>query len=133
MHRASPIRGPFENPPQEMKMKRVLLATLITAAFAAGAPAVMAQTVTPGAEGPAAQRHAPQQHAFRMPSERVEARLAYIRTALKINQTQQAQWENFANVLRTQARNMDKRIQERRAEFAQRTPGAQRPDRPNVT
>ena len=114
-------------------MKRVLLATLISAAFAAAAPAVMAQNAKPGAEGPAVQRQAPRQHTFRMPSERIEARLAYIKTALEITDSQQAQWDNFANVLRTQARNMDKRIQERRAQFAQRTPGAERPDHPNVT
>lgn len=114
-------------------MKRALIATLVSAAFAAGVPVVMAQTAKPGVEAPAAQRPAPRQHAFRMPSERIEARLAYIKTALKITDAQQAQWDSFASVLRGQARAMDKRIQERRAQFAQGTPGAQRPERPNVT
>jgi protein CpxP len=114
-------------------MKRVLIATLVTAALAAGVPVVMAQTAKPGVEAPAAQRPAPRQHEFRSPSERVEARLAYIKTALKITSAQEAQWNSFANVLRSQAREMDKRFQERRAQFAQRAPGAQRPDRPNIT
>jgi hypothetical protein len=63
-----------------------------------------------------------------MPSERVEARLAYARTALKITDAQQPQWENFANVLRKQARDMDQRFQQRHAQFearrAQRGEGA---------
>ena len=114
-------------------MKKVLIATLVSAAFAAGVPVVMAQTAKPGVEGPAVQRPAHRQHASRAPSERIEARLAYIKTALKITDAQQSQWDSFANVLRGQARDMDKRMQERRAQYAQRTPGAQRPDRPNVT
>ena len=42
-------------------MKRALLATLVAATFAAGAPAVIAQTAKPGTEGPAVQRQAPRQ------------------------------------------------------------------------
>jgi hypothetical protein len=50
----------------------------------------------------------------------MEARLAYLRTALKITDAQQAQWDTFANVLRKHARDMDQRFEQRRAEGAQR-------------
>src|SRR6185436_12900278 len=114
--------------PQEKRMKRVLIATLVAGAFAVSAPGVFAETSsTPDAnltaaqgatEAPAVQRQAQPQRAFRMPSERIEARLAYMKTALKITSAQEAQWNTFANTLRTQAKDMDKRIQERRAQGA---------------
>ena len=129
-------------------MKRVLLATAVSAAFAA-APLAIAETADAGGEASVvvaqaaqqrapdatgAQRQAPAQRAFRLPSERVEARLAYARTALKITDTQQPQWESFANVMRKHARAMDQRFQQRRAQGDARTaPGAQRPDPRSVT
>lgn len=111
-------------------MKKVLLSTLIAGAFAA--PVVFAQAVNSteetivaaqsATEVPSAQRPAQRQHAFRMPSQRIEARLAYLRTALKITDAQQPQWENFANVLRAQARTTDQRIAERHAQGRQARP-----------
>ena len=110
-------------------MNRVFVASAVAAAFVV-APAAMAQSdapleaaavvaAAPAAEGPTTQRAAPERRAFRLPSERVEARLAYLRTALKINDAQQPQWENFASVLRRHARDMDQRIQQRRAQAGQ--------------
>ena len=58
----------------------------------------------------------------------MEARLAYIRTALKITDAQQAQWNAFAETLRNQARAADQRMQEFRAKHEQ---GATR-ERPNA-
>jgi hypothetical protein len=55
--------------------------------------------------------------------ERVEARLAYTRTALKITAGQQSQWDAYANVRRKQAATMEKTFQERRAQMAQRAEG----------
>src|SRR5688572_29639028 len=106
-------------------MNRALLATALSAAFLATAPSAMAQSAetavdesivvaqaaqqrAPDATG--AQRQAPERRAFSLPSERVEARLAYARTALKISDAQQTQWESFANVLRKHARAMDQRF-----------------------
>jgi len=57
----------------------------------------------------------------RLPSERVEARLAYLHTALKITDAQKAQWENFAAIMRKHAREADKRVQERRTRMAEGT------------
>ena len=117
-------------------MKRVLLATAISTAVALGAPAAIAQSAeaeTPlivaaaAADASAAPRAGAERRAVRSASERVEARLAYIQTALKITSAQQSQWESFANILRKHARDMDERIQQRRAQ------GAQRPDPGSVT
>jgi hypothetical protein len=136
-----------------MKMKRVLLAAAVSSAFAVAplafgetggtgndAAVVVAQAAQQRApEGAGAQRQAPARR-FTMPSERVEARLAYARTALKITDSQQSQWENFANVLRKHARAMDQRMQQRRAQFdgargaqGDRVPGARRAEAPQVT
>jgi len=133
-------------------MNRVLLATAVSAAFAFAMPAVFAQSAeseapvvvaaAPAADTAAAPRAAPERRAFRSPSERVEARLAYIRTALKITDAQQPQWEGFANVLRKHARVMDERMTKRRAAMDERMKqrqaqgpqqDAQRPQRPNVS
>jgi hypothetical protein len=136
-----------------MKMKRVLLAAAVSSAFAV-APLAFAQTGDAGndagiivaqatqqraPEGAGAQRQGSARR-FTMPSERVEARLAYVRTALKITDSQQSQWENFANVLRKHARAMDQRVQQRRAQFeggrgaqGERVPGARGPEGRQVT
>lgn len=131
-------------------MNKALLATLVAAAFASAAPFASAQSAdasdstivaqaepaTPSATRP--QRQGVEQRRFRSASERVEARLAYIRTALKITDAQQPQWDNFANVLRKHARDRDQRMQQFRAKWeasrgaqAQPQDGAMR--RPNVS
>ena len=126
-------------------MNKVLLASAVAAAFAVAAPFAGAQSseavaqvrerlaAAPAAgasEASGTPRAAPQRRAFRSATERVEARLAYIRTALKITDAQQPQWEGFASVLRKHAQGMDQRMQERRAKGQ---PGAQRPDFRNVS
>jgi len=124
-------------------MNRALWITVVSTAFAvaasasfaqsdeavAEAPAIVAQSGATSPEASSAERAAPARRAFRSPSERVEARLAYMRTALKITDAQQPQWESFANVLRKHARNMDERIQQRRAQAKD----APRPDEGSVT
>ena len=106
-------------------MKRTLLSTLISAALVtlAAAPAA-AQMGGPGGEGPQARHFAQRQHegqrASRLPSERVEARLAYLKTSLKITDAQQVQWDAFATTLRKHAREADQRVQALRAEGAAR-------------
>ena len=83
----------------------------------------MAQTANP-TPGAAQGQHAHGQRghhgkqALSLPSERVEARLAYIKTALKITDAQQTQWDNFAGVMRKQAREADVRMQEHRTKMA---------------
>jgi periplasmic protein CpxP/Spy len=133
----------------EKRMKRVFLAASVSAAVGLAAPALYAQSTevadspevvaqaAPAPAAPSAERGAPHHGPGapgmhrRMPGERIEARLAYIRTALKITDAQQAQWDSFANVLRKHARDMDQRIQQRVAQHHQ--PGAQRPERPQFS
>jgi hypothetical protein len=48
--------------------------------------------------------------AFPLPSERVEARIAYVRTALKITDAQAGAWNAVADVMRRQAKEEDAAI-----------------------
>jgi hypothetical protein len=112
----------------EMRMKRVFLASAVSAAFAVSASAVLAQSselqpeaLIVAAATTDATGAAPQGRQFRSASERVEARLAYIQNALQITAAQQSQWESFANVLRRHARAMDERIQQFRSQAGQAT------------
>ena len=110
-------------------MKKTVLNAVVSAALVtlAAAPA-FAQMGGPSGEGPQARHFAQRQHegqrAFRLPSERVEARLAYLKTALKISDAQQTQWDAFAGTLRKHAREADQRVQKMRAEAAAREKGA---------
>jgi len=60
-----------------------------------------------------------QPHAFSRPTERIEARLAYIRTALKITDAQQAQWSAFADSMRQRAAESEKKMQDWRQKMAE--------------
>lgn len=102
-------------------MNKKWIAALFTLTLASAMPAAIAQTASPQARGPHAS-HAKDHHAKRqLPSERIEARLAYIQTALKITDAQKPQWETFAATLRKQARDADTRALERRTQTADRS------------
>lgn len=96
-------------------MNRILRTSLIAAALAGSAGFAVAQGQ---AQGHAQGRHEP--HAFSRPTERVEARLAYVKTALKITDAQQAQWNAFADAERRLAAQREKNMQEWRDKMAQR-------------
>ena len=97
-------------------MRKTIIGTLATLSLAAAVPLAVAQSATPSA-GP--QRPAHVQHAFRMPGERTEARLAYVKTALKITDAQASQWDAYVNVVRKHAQAADQRVQARRAGMEQ--------------
>ncbi|KPK18001.1 MAG: hypothetical protein AMJ67_12280 [Betaproteobacteria bacterium SG8_41] len=103
-------------------MNKLLIRTVVAASFAAAtAPLVLAQSASSGAEGLRTEhRHGHGQRAMRLPSERVEARLAYLKTALKITDAQEAQWSGFADTLRQQARAADERFKTRHARRQER-------------
>ncbi len=111
-------------------MNKLIMNTLVAAGFAAAVPLAIAQANPPAAGQGQHAQHGQRGHhaqhgkqAFRMPGERVEARLAYMKTALKITDAQQPQWEAFATVARKQAKEADARIQshrEKRAANAER-------------
>ena len=101
-------------------MNKALAGALLSIGLSS-AFAVHAQTSTaPAAQPQQGTRHHDGKRAFTKPSERAEARLAYLRTALKITDAQQAQWNAFAETLRNQARSADQRMQEFRAQREQR-------------
>jgi len=105
-------------------MNKLIISTLIAAGFAAAAPLTMAQTGSPAADTPQghhAQRFHHGKQAFSLPGERVEARLAYLKTALKITDAQQTQWNAFADVMRNHAKSADARIKTWKEKMAQRT------------
>jgi len=62
---------------------------------------------------------------FSRPTERVEARLAYAKTALKITDAQQAQWDAYANQVRKIAQDLEQRFKSRRSEGQSGRPQAQ--------
>jgi hypothetical protein len=112
-------------------MNKLITTTLVSVALAATAPLAAAQAMGPSSDAPQglhAQQHDQGKRAFRLPSERVEARLAYLKTALKITDAQQAQWEAFAEVQRRHARAADGRVKAIREGRAQRPQG----ERPNA-
>ncbi len=105
-------------------MNKLMMSALIAAGFAAAVPLSMAQTANPSpgaAQGQHAKRFHHDKQAFSLPSERTEARLAYVKTALKISEAQQTQWDAYADVVRKQAKAADARFQERRAKMAANT------------
>ena len=102
-------------------MNKLLATTLVSIGLVSAVPAALAQTAGPAADtgrGQFAQRQFDRRPSMTL-SERVEARLAFIRTALKITVAQQPQFDAYSGVRRQQAAAMDKRFQERRAQMAQ--------------
>jgi hypothetical protein len=100
-------------------MNKLILSALVSAGLVAAAPLSLAQSAgsQPRHDAQPHRQHEPRP--FSMPGERIEARLAYLKTALKITDAQQPQWEAFANTLRKHARDMDQRITARREHMAQ--------------
>ena len=106
-------------------MTRLIATTLFFVGLtAATAPLAMAQLQnaleTDGAQWNDSQRGHHEKRAPSMPGERIEAKLAYLKTALQITPAQQPQWDAYANALRKEAREQDRRIQERHAQREQR-------------
>jgi hypothetical protein len=66
-----------------------------------------------GAQGPGQHAHGAQTRVA--PTERIEARIAYAQSALKITDAQKPQWERFVAVLRSQAGEMEQRMAQRHA------------------
>jgi protein CpxP len=94
-----------------MDMSKLVTTTLVSLALAAAAPLAAAQATAPDASQKSqAQRPDHGKREFRLPSERVEARLAQAKTTLKITAEQEAQWNAFADVTRRQAKAADERV-----------------------
>ncbi len=104
-------------------MKKLIVGTLVSVGLAAAVPLALAQSAGTDANAtPAPRMEHPRDHMqrpFSRPTERIEARLAYLKTALKITSAQQPQWDAFANVLRKQAGNMESRMKAWHAKMGQ--------------
>jgi protein CpxP len=95
-------------------MTRLLPSMLLSVGLALAAAPALAQDATPGAKDPKAAQKS-QRQARALPSERVEARITELKSALKITSAQEPQWNAFADTLRKQARAGDDRVKARRA------------------
>lgn len=98
-------------------MNKLVSTTLVSACLAAGAASVAVAQTTPGSNAPPTSAHAQRfaQRPFVRPTERVEARLAYLKTALKITDAQQSQWNAFADFVRRNAQDREQRFKSRQA------------------
>lgn len=89
-------------------MKRLIAASLVSVAAGLG-----------GAAFAQAQQPQQAQRPFSKPTERVEARLAYVRTALKITDAQQPQWNAYADSVRKEAAQREGRMAQWHDRFEQ--------------
>ena len=111
-------------------MNRLLGTTLVSVCFAAGTASMAVAQTTPNLPPPSASAHAHESadRPFSRPTERVEARLAYVRTALKITEAQQSQWDAYASFVRKNAQDMEQRFHSRQSG----EPGRSRHQRPTA-
>ena len=111
-------------------MNSLFSSALVSIGIAALSTSVAFAQSAPGADPRPAQgmekRFA--EHPFSRPTERVEARLAYLKTALKITDAQKSQWDAFANFVRQNAQEREQRFKSRRTA----APGSVEPQRPNA-
>jgi hypothetical protein len=107
---------------------RTVLAALVVAGFGiAGTAAIAQQATTPAA--PAMEKHGPWGEHHMLPSQMVEARLAFIKTALQITPAQGPQWDAFANYMRKRAKARDEKVKEMQAKMeAWKSGDHKRPD-----
>ena len=98
-------------------MNRLLSTTLVSVFLAAtSASMAIAQTAAnENAQSAPSPGHRHMDRPFSRPTERVEARLAYVKTALKITDAQQSQWDAYAIVVRKNAQDMEQRFQSTRS------------------
>ena len=130
-------------------MNRTLKAAL-AAVLAGGMTAAMAQAPNPqgpmgqgmgpgmGMGGPGMQRGPGMRERAMNPADRAEARLAYVKTALKITPAQEPQWNAYANFVRQRSTEMQQRFEQRRQQMqqmreqAQAQPGGPQPGGPQA-
>ncbi len=104
-------------------MSKWIASTIVSIGLAAVTSLVLADPSNSPTPGEHSKHHGAWSHhkksAFSLPSERIEARLAYIKTALKITDAQKPQWETFADMERKQAKAEDKMVQDWQAKREQ--------------
>ncbi len=98
-------------------MNKLIGATLVSACLAVITSSVAVAQTTPNPNAPSASVHARKfaERPFSRPTERVEARLAYLKTALKITDAQNSQWNAFADLVRKNAQEREHWFKSRQA------------------
>ncbi len=111
-------------------MNKLLGTALVSFCLAAITAATAIAQTAPNSNSPSASAHAHRfaDRPFSRPTERVEARLAYVKTALRITDAQQPQWDAYANLVRQNVQEMEQRFLSRRSG----EPGRARHQRPNA-
>lgn len=111
-------------------MNRLLSMAMVPVFLAATSASMAIAQTAANADAPSAtsRGHSHMDRAFSRPTERVEARLAYVRTALKITDAQQSQWDAYANVVRKNAQDREQRFNSARSG----EPGHARRERTNA-
>jgi hypothetical protein len=111
-------------------MKTLLGTILVSVCFAAVTASMAVAQTAPNLNSPPTPGHAHKftDRPFSRPTERVDARLAYLKTALKITDAQQSQWDAYANLVRKNAQDMEQRFQSRQSS----EPGHPHHQRPNA-
>jgi hypothetical protein len=105
-------------------MKKSIGLIVLSAALGGTGAAALAQGMQRGPQE--AQRpHEPR--AFSKPTERVEARLAYLKTALKITPAQEAQWNAYAQSVRKDAGEREQKLAEWRQKHDAARQGGEQP------
>jgi hypothetical protein len=102
--------------------RKIVIATAVVAGLAASVPVALTQNaLAQPAAGPGAAAPGTGQHAARpeRPS-RIEGRLAFLKTELKITDGQTQQWEALASVMRQQDQAMRAQMQQMREQRQQR-------------
>ena len=96
-------------------MNRLLSTTLVSVCLAATTASVAIAQTAPNPNPPSAADHTHKfsERPFSRPTERVEAKLAYVRAALKISDAQQAQWDAYAAQVRKIAQDMEQGLKSR--------------------
>ena len=114
-------------------MKALVGNTLVSVCLAAiTASMAVAQTAPGLTPPPPGHAHEFAHRPFSRPTERVEARLAYLKTALKITDAQQSQWDAYANLVRENAKDREQRVQSRHSAGHAGGPGHPHHQQPNA-
>jgi Asp-tRNA(Asn)/Glu-tRNA(Gln) amidotransferase C subunit len=111
-----------------LSSRKILTALVVAGLGIAGTAAIAQQAAAPAAPGP--EKHGEWgEHHHMLPSQMVEARLAFIKTALQITPAQTTQWNAFADFMRKRAKARDEKVKEMQAKFeAMKNGDHKRPD-----